>query len=210
MKLYYAQTANCYKTCAVAKHLELPIEFIEVNLGKGEHKTPEFLKKNPNGKVPVLETEQGTLWESSAIMCYLARQAQSELCQSELWPDDERQVEILRWQSWDFDRFLPTAGVYYYQNIIKPTFGIGEPSQEALNKAEDQFLESAQILDDHLSGREFIVGDSLSLADFSLAVLLPYAEQAKIPLNGFNEIQRWHNNLMQLPAWQNPFPQHQK
>lgn len=201
MKLYYEETANCYKTCAVAKYLKSPIEFVRVKLGELEHKQPEFLSKNPNGKVPVLDTGNGYLWESLAIMCHLAREADSDL-----WPKDERQIEVLRWLSWDFDCFLPSAGVYYYENIIKPTFKIGKPNQDKLLKAEAPFKQNAEILNSHLIGKEFVVGDSLTLADFSLAVMLPYAEQAQIPVDEFSEIQRWHNKLMQLPAWQSPFP----
>ncbi|MBD3652444.1 glutathione S-transferase family protein [Kangiella sp.] len=201
MKLYYAETANCYKTCAVAQYLKSPIEFIRVNLGELEHKQPEFLAKNPNGKVPVLDTDGGALWESFAIMCHLAREAGSDL-----WPNDQRQVEILRWVSWDFDCFLPSAGAYYYENIIKPQFNIGKPDSEALQKIEPQFKQHAELLNNHLKGKDFVVGNSLTLADFSLGVMLPYAEQAQIPLDDFPEIQRWHHKLMQLPAWRSPFP----
>lgn len=201
MKLYYAETANCYKTCAVAKYLESPVEFVPVNLAELEHKQPEFLAKNPNGKVPVLDKDDDPLWESFAIMCHLAREAKSDL-----WPNDQRQIEILRWISWDFDCFLPTAGVYYYENIIKPHFNIGTPDSEALSKTEPQFKKHAELLNSHLKGRNYLVGDSLTLADFSLAVMLPYAEAAQIPINDFPEIERWHDNLMQVPAWRSPFP----
>jgi Glutathione S-transferase, N-terminal domain len=75
MKLYYAETLNPQKACAVAKYLDATVDFVHVDLGKGENRTPEFLALNPNGKVPVLETGEGSLWESNAIMCYLARVA---------------------------------------------------------------------------------------------------------------------------------------
>ncbi|GAA4364437.1 glutathione S-transferase family protein [Kangiella marina] len=201
MKLYYEQTANCYKTCAVAKYLQLPVEFIRVDLGQGEHKKPEFLGKNPNGKVPLLETDDGFLWESIAIMCYFARQANSEL-----WPTDERQVEVLRWLSWDMAHFLPATGVYYFENIIKPKYGLGEPDAQAIQNAGKDFKYYATILNDHLHDKEYLVGNALTLADFSVAALLPLADQAQIPLDDFHEIQRWHNTMMQLPAWQEPFP----
>lgn len=205
MKLYYDQTANCYKTCAVAKYLDLPVEYIQVNLGAGKHKTPEFMKMNPNGKVPVLETDNGTLWESTAIMCYFAQKAQSDL-----WPNDDRQAEILRWISWDMDVFLPTAGVYYYENIIKPKYNLGQPDQEAINQVEKTFYQHATVLDNYLENKQYLVNNDLTLADFSVAVLLPYANQAGIPLRAFPNIQRWHDNLMTLSAWQKPFPTHNK
>ena len=77
MKLYYAEFLNARKACVVAKYLNAPVEFVHVDLGKGENRTAEFLALNPNGKVPVLETSGGSLWEANAIMCYLARVAGS-------------------------------------------------------------------------------------------------------------------------------------
>ena len=62
------------------------------------------------------------------------------------------------------------------------------------------------MLNDHLRGRKYLVGDTLTVADFSVAVTLPYAEKAKIPVGEFSEIERWHDRLNELPAWREPFP----
>ena len=62
------------------------------------------------------------------------------------------------------------------------------------------------MLNGHLSRRKFLVGDALTIADFSAAVALPYAEQAKIPVGEFPEIERWHSRLNELPGWRDPFP----
>ena len=105
MKLYYFESPNPRKACAVAKYLNSPVEFVHVDLAKGENRTPEFLALNPNGKVPVLETDAGSLWEANAIMCYLAR-----LAGSDLWPSDDRQIEVLRWLSWDSMAFHAPRG----------------------------------------------------------------------------------------------------
>ena len=71
MKLYYAETMNPRKVCALAKYLGLPVEFVRVDLRKGEQHTPDFLAVNPNGKVPVLVDGDLVLWESTAIMARL-------------------------------------------------------------------------------------------------------------------------------------------
>ncbi len=70
MKLYYSQTPNPYKACAVAKYLQLPVEFVPVDLGRGEHKQPDYMAVNPNGKTPALEDGDVRLWEAHAIMAY--------------------------------------------------------------------------------------------------------------------------------------------
>jgi glutathione S-transferase len=92
MKLHYAETMNPRKACAVAKYLGSPVQYIRMDLSRGEHRTPEFLALNPNGKVPLLVDGDMQLWESTAIMAHLAVKAGSDL-----WPSDAaRQVEVLR------------------------------------------------------------------------------------------------------------------
>ena len=201
MKLYYFDVLNPRKVCALARYLELPVEFVPVNLGKGEHKTPAFLAMNPNGKVPVLVDGDTILWESSAILCYLARKAGSDL-----WPADERQFEVLRWLMWDATEFAPQAGTLYFEHIIKSGFGAGAPDPAAVQKATEGFLRFAAVLEAHLHGRRYLLGNALSVADFAVAITLPYAQQAHLPLDNFPEIRRWHAELNALPGWREPFP----
>jgi glutathione S-transferase len=201
MKLYYAELLNPRKACAVAKYLNAPVEFVHVDLRKGENRTPEFLALNPNGKVPVLETGGGSLWEANAIMCYLARVAGSDL-----WPDDDRQVEVMRWLSWDSWHFTRHAGTLYFEHIVKPAFGMGNADRAVVEEATGFFRRFAAVLNEHLSGRAFLVGDALTIADFAVAITLPYAQRARIPLAEFPEIERWHGRLSVVPGWLEPFP----
>ena len=201
MNLYYAELLNPRKACAVAKYLNAPVEFVHVDLGKGENRTPEFLALNPNGKVPVLDTGAGSLWEADAIMCYLARRAGSDL-----WPDDDRQIEVMRWLSWGANHFTRHAGTLYFEHIIKPAFGMGSADQSVVEEATGFFKRFGAVLDDHLRGRTWLVGDALTVADVAVAITLPYAGSARIPLDGFPEIERWHARLSELPAWREPFP----
>jgi len=202
VKLYYAEVLNPRKVCALARHLEAPVTFVHVDLAKGEHRRPAFLALNPNGKVPVLQTDRGSLWESSAILCFLARRAGSPL-----WPEDEEgQIELLRWLSWDAQHFAPAAGGLYFEHVIRPMFGLGPPDPAAVEAATADFRKYARVLDDHLQGRPYLLGDALSVADFAAAAALPYAEAARIPLGDFPAVARWHARLEELPAWREPFP----
>lgn len=200
MKLYYAETLNPRKACAVARHLEAPVEFVRVDLGKGEHRSPAFMALNPNAKVPVLEIDGESLWESNAIMCRLA-----QAMESDLWPADARQIEVLRWLCWDMQHFSKYAGNLYFEYIIKPIFDIGPPDGPAVEEATGYVRRYAAVLNDHLRGRRWLVGDSPTVADFAVAVTLPYAEQAHIPLKEFPEVERWHDRLGEMPAWRDPF-----
>ncbi len=201
MKLYYFETFNSRKPCFVAQYLGSPVEFLRIDLGKGENKTPEFLGINPNGKVPALTDGSVRLWEADAIMAYLAQAAKSDL-----WPGDERQIEVMRWLSWNAYHFTRHASTLVFQNLVKPHFMGGTPDPKAVEEATGFFKQFAAVLNDHLRGRKYLVGDGLTIADFSVAATLPSAEMAKIPVGGFTEIERWHARLNELPAWREPFP----
>jgi len=201
MKLYYSETLMPRKVCALARHLRSPVEFVPVDVRRGEHKTAEFAAMNPNLKVPVLAHDGGTIWESNAIMCFLARQAGSDL-----FPADDRLVEMTRWLCWDLQHFTRYTGELYFEHVIRAEFGIGEPDPAAVEEAMGYVRKYAGVLNDHLAGREWLVGHAMTVADFAVAIALPYAERAKIPLAEFPEVARWHDQLNQLPAWRDPFP----
>ena len=202
MKLYYSDVLAPRKTCALAKYLKAPVEYIYLDFAKGEHKTPAYLALNPNGKVPTLVDGTRVLWEADAIMCHLAARADSDL-----WPQDDRQIEVLRWLSWAGQEFNPLASELYFQYIIKPRFNLGEPDVDAVARAQDGFRWRAVILENHLQGRRWLVGKTLTVADFALAITLPYAEAARIPLAEFPAVQRWHAALCEIDAWREPFPE---
>lgn len=201
MKLYYSDVLSPRKACAVARHVEAPVEFVYLDLGKGEQMTPEYRAINPNLKVPTLTDGDRRLWEANAIMCYLADKAGADL-----WPHDERQIDIVRWFSWDADHFSRYTGTLYFEHIIKPRFGIGDPDVDQVDEALGNFRKYAAVLSDHLQEHRYLVGDRLTVADFAVGVTLPYAGTAGIPLDEFPEIRRWHDRLNELEAWREPFP----
>ncbi len=202
MKLYYFETINGQKVCAVAKYLDAPVEYIHVDLAKGEQKSPAFLAINPNGKIPALVDGDTVLWESNAIMCHLARKAKSDL-----WPTDPvKQIEVLKWLSWNSEHFTRHAGTLYFNHVIKPKFGIGAPDEKAVEEAIGFAKQFVAVLDRELEGRTFLLGDHLTVADFAVSVTLPQAETIKLPLEGFKNIARWKAQLEDIPAWREPFP----
>ncbi len=203
MKLYYFETINPQKACAVAKYLNSPVEFVRVDLAKGEHKTSAYLAINPNGKVPALVDGQVSIWESNAIMCHLARVAKSDL-----WPaDGAKQIEVLKWLTWNSEHFTRHAGSLYFNYIIKPKFSLGEPDTKAVQEATGFVKQFGAVLDDHLASRAYLLGDQLTVADFAVSVTLPFAAKIHLPLDGFKNIARWQSRLEELPAWREPFPE---
>ena len=201
MKLHYMKSMNPRKCCATAKHLGLDVEYVPIDFTKGGLSAPEYLALNPNGRAPVLEDEGRTIWESAAIMLHFALKARSSM-----WPanDPQRQVEVLRWISWDASEFAPCTGTYYFENYIKPNL-FGAPADQAAIDAKTRRLhDSARVLDNHLARHEFLAGRGLTIADFIVAVLLPVATEIGLPLEGYTNVQRWHAQLMKIDAWRWP------
>ena len=202
MKLYYFESPNARRPCAVAKYLKSPVDFIHVNLLNGEHKQPEFTAINPNGKVPALEDGETRLWESTAIMAYLAESAGSKL-----WPNDPQlQIEILKWLNWDTAHFSRHASRLWFENFVKGNLVTGEPNQSEIEDATDYFKQFAAVLDNHLKGQNHILNGGLTIADFSVATFLAHSQEAMLPLDGFDEIHRWYETMVAIDAWRDPWP----
>jgi len=202
MRLFYAETLNPRKACAVARHLQLPVEYVRVDLARQEQRQPGFLAMNPNAKVPVLQAQGRFIWEANAIMAHLAIVAGSPM-----WPrEPQQQVELTRWLGWNSEHFSHYAGTLYFEHLVKPSLGWGDPDPQVVDEAIGYVRQYGAVLDDHLRGRQYLLGEQLTIADFAVAVTLPYAEAARIPLEAFPAVRRWHERLCELPAWLAPFP----
>lgn len=199
MRLYYSRNLNPRVAVAVARHLEAPVEFIRAS-PRNPTNEEAFRAVNPNTLVPVLVEEGRTLWETDAIACRL-----SMLTEPDFWPAGDQAPELQMWLSWSAHHFTQTAGVFYWEHVIKPMLGLGAPNTDALQEATGEFHRFAGILEEALSTRTWLVGNRLSYADFRVATSLPFAEAAKLPLQPYPRIRNWHDRLWQLPAWRDPF-----
>src|SRR5262245_2090272 len=200
MKLHVTPPSpRAFKVMAVLHHLGLESEIAFVDLLKGDNMKPEFLALNPNHRMPVLEDDGLVLWESNAIMQYLA----SKRPESGLWPSDpKRQADVSRWQCWELAHWDPACGTLLFEHFVKGRFGQGDPDPAQIARGERDFHQFATVLNQHLRGREWLAGRVLTVADFSVGCWLTCAQLGKFPLGGYAEIGRWHRGLEALPAWQ--------
>jgi glutathione S-transferase len=201
MKLYYSDILSAHRACAVAQYLNAGVEYIYLDLVKGDQQKPGYLAVNPNGKVPTLVKGTRITWESDAVICQL-----SDDMGADLWPHDSRQIEITRWFSWNAQHFTRAGGALYFEYIVRSRFGIGAPDPDAVDQALGDFRRYARVLNDHLAGRKWIVGDSMTVADLSVAMTLPYAGDARLPLDECPEVRRWYDQIDAIEAWRKPFP----
>lgn len=199
MRFYYHPLSSCSRrVLLVARHLGIPFELISVDLFRGEQNTPPFLQLNPNHQVPVLEDDEYVLWESYAIMQYLAELAQDQ----SLHPETAQQrADASRWMFWCGQHLMPAISILNWENSIKGMAGLGPASQSEVARAEAMFVDACQVLDTHLAGREWICGRRLSLADLAIAAPLGDWHRAKLPLMQFSQIGRWFQQIQALNCW---------
>ena len=199
MKLHVAPPSpRAFKVLALANHLGLDYELRPVDLLNGEHMRPEFAKLNPNKKMPVLEDDGFVLWESNAILQYLAsKQPERGLLPS----DPRRRADVSRWQFWESAHWDPACATLVFERIVKKLFGQGEPDPAEIAKGEEKFVKLAEVLNGTLAGRRFVAGDDLTVADFSIGAWMNYSQMAGYPLGGNKHVVRWHADLMELPTW---------
>jgi glutathione S-transferase len=196
MKLYgFPPSPNTWKVRAVANQLEQPLDFELVDLTKP--RTPDYLALNPTGRTPTLVDGDWRLWESTAIMQYLANGSANSL-----WPNDARtRADIMRWQSWGLAHWNPACGPLTFERFFKKVTNRGPADAAVVAKALDAFNREARVLDDHLAKRPCLVGGDLTLADFSIAAALVYAQQADIPVDQYPRVRDWLVRIIALPSW---------
>lgn len=204
MKLYgFPPSPNTWKVRAFAHHIGAPLELEIVDLTKGQQRTEDYLALNPCGRAPVLVDDGFKLWESNAILQYIGAKAKTPL-----WPEDARtRADIMRWQSWQLAHWHAGVVPMLIENLVKPlVLKAGEPDAKVLAQAAETFHKEAPVLDKHLANRIYLVNDTLTLADFSVAAPLFYTEQGKIPLETYGNIKRWFGKVSALPAWRETAP----
>jgi glutathione S-transferase len=201
MRLYlFPPSTRVLAIVALKNHLALDCEFEPIDLGSGDQLTPEYLALNPNRKIPTLRDGEFVLWESNAILFYMA----ANRPESGLWPSDLRgQADVLRWLAWESAHLdAESCGMVAFEKASKAVLGLGAPDPAFIARGEQNFVRFATVLNDHLKGRAWLIGERLTIADFSIGALVPSAEYLGLPLPRFSEIGRWYEGLAALPAWQ--------
>jgi glutathione S-transferase len=199
MKLLSSHGSHHSRRVAILIHelgLDVEVQHVEVRprgMG-GYNDTPEFLKLNPNGKLPVLRDGDFVLWESNAIMWYLAELHGD----TPLWPrDPRRRADIARWQLWQAAQLSPAAdGLMYDAFVTKGS----DPAR--LASLTSSFHRWCSVLDDALAGTETLATGAFTCADIAVATALMYAPMAKMPVEGYTNIGAWLARVHARPSWQ--------
>lgn len=192
LRLYdFLPSGNDYKVRLLLTQLGLPFERINVDITKGESRTPDFLQKNPNGKVPVLQLEDGRcLSESNAIMYYLSQG-------TPFFPQDRfEQAQVMQWlffEQYSHEPFIAT--VRYWVAIL----GKAVEYQEAIAQRQPQGYAALQVMERQLSDHDFLLGDRYTIADIGLFAYTHVAPEGGFDLSRFPAILAWIERVKSQP-----------
>ena len=180
----YLPSGNGYKVRLVCKYLGIPYRLVEMDIKRAATRTPAFLAKNPNGRIPLLEVEgAGCLAESHAIILYLAEG-------SELVPQDPWQrAQMWQWMCFEQYNLEPNIGSarFWLTSLRQTPAELGE----RLVKAQAEGRKALAVLEKGLTGRSFLVADRFSLADIALYAYTHVAGDALLDLADYPAIRAW-------------------
>jgi glutathione S-transferase len=192
--LYSMQrSGNSYKVRLVLEQLGMPYRLVEVDILKGESRTPEFLAKNPNGQVPLLEVAPGRyLSESNAILWHL-------VSRSLLRPEDRfDRAEALQWMFFEQHSIEPNIGAaYFWLALVK---GGRELQQHALDDWMEEGYRALGVMENHLKHQPYFAANRYSVADVALYAYTHLAHECDYDLTSFPAIRDWLERVAAQPA----------
>jgi len=194
-RLYdYLPSGNGYKARLVMKQLGIAYELIEVDIRAGASRTPEFLAKNPNGRIPVLEVPgKGFLPESHAIISFLAEG-------SALIPTDAfERARMWHWLCFEQYHLEPSIGTvrFWISSLHKTRAELGE---KLIEKKKAGYA-ALDVLEEGLRNRKFLVADQYSLADIAMFAYTHVAHEGGFDLAPYPNVRAWCDRLMNQPRW---------
>jgi glutathione S-transferase len=199
VQLYFSRNLNPRVAVAVARYLDAPVQCIHA-APFDTSQQEKFRALNPNLRLPILVEGSQSLWETDAIACRL-----SQLTGSEFWRTGAALPEMIRWLSWGKGHFVSACDKVHFERVTKQRYGLGPIRGDVVAEGLSEFAVAASLLERELSGRDWLVGNDVSYADFRTASILPFADLAGLPLADYPHVAAWHARLCQLDAWRDPF-----
>jgi glutathione S-transferase len=198
-RLYdFLPSGNGYKVRLLLTQLGIPFDRIELDILKGETRTPEFLAKNPNGRIPILEIEPGVfLSESNAILLYLSEG--TPYLPEDCW-QRAKVIEWLFFEQYSHEPYIATSRFWL-------THGMAERYRDALEEKQAPGYAALGVMAQRLANHPFLVGDRYTIADIALFAYTHVAEEGNFELKRFPAIRAWIERVQSQPNYI-PITQH--
>ena len=195
LTLYGQVMSRAQRTLWLLEELEVPFEHVKTNQNAGESRTEEFLAINPNGHVPALKDGDDILWETIAINWHIA----NKFGAGSMWPSDGlQQAQVMQWSLWMTNELEGLLVDYLRHAMVYPE-DKRDPSK--VEAAVAAYPAAMKVLDDYLQGREYLVGDSFTLADLNVASMMGLVDVYKqFDNSAFPTAVAWLEKMLARPA----------
>ena len=192
----YARSGNCYKIRLTAAHVGARLERREYDIMRGETRTPGFLADvNANGRIPVLQVGERFLPESNAACWFLAEG--SDLIPPDRWD----RGDMLRWMFWEQYSHEPNVATLRFWLYFVGEANLTEMQRAQLPAKRAAGAAALALMDEHLAGRAWFVGDQPSLADVSLYAYTHVCEAGGFCLDDYPDVAVWLRRVAALPGY---------
>ena len=189
IELFSAPTPNGWKASIMLEECELPYTLRTIDLGRGEQREPWFLEISPNGRIPAIRDDGFPLFESGAILHYLAEKTGRFLP-----AQPERRWQVLQWLHWQMGGVGPMVG----QSVSFQRY-IPEDVPYAKKRYGNESRRLFEVLDRQLEGREYVCGE-VSIADFALYPWVRAHRWARVPIEGLSNLEAWLSRVRERPG----------
>jgi glutathione S-transferase len=194
IRLYdYLPSGNGYKIRLLLHQLAIPYELVEMDITRGETRTPAFLERNPNGRIPLLELDDGRfLAESGAILFYFAEG--TRFLPADRW----ERAQVLQWmffEQYSHEPYIAVARAWLH------LFGMDEERKRQLPQKQKLGYDALGVMERHLGGVEYFVGGAPSIADIALYAYTHVADEGGFDLARFPAVLRWLERIRSLPGY---------
>ena len=192
LRLYdYLPSGNGYKVRLLLAQLAIPFELVQLDIVRGETRTPEFLAKNPNGRIPLLEVEPGKfLAESNAILFYLSEG--TPFLPADRW----ERAQVLQWmcfEQYSHEPNIATVRFWVHYTELTPE------RRAAIEQKRPLGYAALDVMERHLASRRFFVGDRYTIADIALYAYTHVADEGGFDLGRFPAVRAWLDRVRAEP-----------
>jgi glutathione S-transferase len=192
MRLYdYLPSGNGYKVRLLLAQLGIPFELVQLDIVKGETRTPEFLAKNPNGRIPLLEVEPGKfLAESNAILFYLSEG--TPFLPTDRW----ERAQVLQWmcfEQYSHEPNIATVRFWVHYTELTPE------RRAAIEQKRPLGYAALDVMERHLAGHRFFVGERYTIADIALYAYTHVADEGGFELGRYPAVRAWLDRVRSEP-----------
>ena len=195
IKLYGIPLSRASRCLWLLEELGVPYENVPVSF-VGDAQKPDFLKINPNGRIPALDDDGLILFESLAINLHLARKYDGG---KGLWPKSaDDQSRVIQWSIWAMTEAEPPVMRLLMNRVFLPEAQRNEAEAQA---GEQALQKPVRVLDGALAGRPYLLGDAFTVADLNVSAVLGWAPTlGKVKLDGTPNVAAWHARTSERPA----------